>query len=302
MNLSDDILAILIPVAGLFLLGALIIAVAERTLIGRNTASELWAVYRSEFLIVGALLVPAALGGWAFTIFLVALAWRGQMELARLFELCGQIVFTMIAMGVAGLVIVAPWFGYFENIPMLMLIGAGVTLAVGVVAPAGSKRSTLLGASAVGLFFPVLCCVIAALLRLGPEGLPWIFVVYATVEINDTSAFLAGKLAGTHPAFPKLSPDKTLEGLVAGITVGGFAGTWLAYRFLELPIVSAFLLAVLLLAAGIGGDLTTSVLKRGCGKKDFSPVLRRHGGVLDIYDAFLFAVPIALLFQWAVAG
>ncbi|MEE8438411.1 MAG: phosphatidate cytidylyltransferase [Micropepsaceae bacterium] len=302
MILSEAILAILIPVAGLFLLGALIIVVAGRTSVGRNAASELWAVYRSEFLIVGVLLVPAALGGWAFTIFLVALAWRGQVELGKLFELRVSNVVTVIAMGVAGLTIAAPWFGSVEYIPALMLIGASAMLVVGVVAPAGSKRLSLLGASAVGLIFPVLCCVIAALLRLGPEGLAWIFVVYATVEINDTSAFLVGKLAGAHSAFPKLSPEKTLEGLAAGITVGGPAGTLLAHRFLELPFISAFMLAVLLLAAGIGGDLATSALKRRRGKKDFSPVLRRHGGVLDIYDAFLFAVPIALFFRWAVAG
>jgi phosphatidate cytidylyltransferase len=55
--------------------------------------------------------------------------------------------------------------------------------------------------------------------------------------------------------------------------------------------------ALLVLGAGLAGDLGTSALKRARGVKDFPPVLKRHGGVLDIYDAFLAAMPIAWLFK-----
>lgn len=301
MILSEEILAIFVPVAGFFLLGALVIAVAAATLVGRETASELWAVYRSEFLIVGVLLVPAAIGVWAFTLLLLAFAWRGQVEMGALFELRGTNPAKIVAMGVAGLAIISPWFGYAENILPLILVGAGIMALAGVMAPSGLTRTNLFGALVAGLVFPVLCCVFAVFLRSPPEGFAWIFVVYATVEINDTFAFLSGKLIGTRRVFPKLSPGKTLEGLGAGIVTASIVGTYLAYHFLELSLVPAFLLTVLLIVAGISGDLATSALKRWRNKKDFSPVLEQHGGVLDIYDAFLFAAPAAFLFRWATA-
>ena len=103
MILSEEIIAIFVPVAGFFLLGAVVIAVAAATLVGRETASELWAVYRSEFLIVGVLLVPASIGEWAFTLLLLAFAWRGQVEMGALFGLRGANPAKIMAMGVAGL-------------------------------------------------------------------------------------------------------------------------------------------------------------------------------------------------------
>ncbi len=302
MIASGETFPIFLSVVGLFGFGALLIAIAGLSPAGRNGVPELWAFYRSEFVIVGALLVPAMLGVWAFTLFLLALAWRGQVEIWKLFEIRVMAFVPAVAMLAVGFAIASPWFGYADGAPLHLLIGAATIMIVGLLKPTKIPRSTLVGTSIAGLIFPALCCVIAALLRLSPEGLAWIFVVYATVEISDTFAFLAGKLVGTHRVFPKLSPGKTLEGLVAGIVMGTLAGAFLAYGFLDMPLISGALLAALLVIAGIGGDLATSAVKRQCGKKDFSHVLKRHGGALDIYDAFLTAVPVAFLFRLSMAN
>jgi phosphatidate cytidylyltransferase len=44
---------------------------------------------------------------------------------------------------------------------------------------------------------------------------------------------------------------------------------------------------------GVFGDLYISSLKRQVGVKDTGNIIPGHGGVLDRFDAFFFAVPIA---------
>jgi phosphatidate cytidylyltransferase len=85
--------------------------------------------------------------------------------------------------------------------------------------------------------------------------------------------------------------------LIGGLVVGAAAGFALAHLLLGLPRAEAVIATGIALVAGIVGDLSTSVLKRWRGKKDFSPVLKRHGGLLDIYDSLLFAAPAICLWR-----
>ena len=56
----------ILTLASAFGIGALAILLAGLLPGGRGMTAELWALYRSEFVIVGSLLIPAALGIWAF--------------------------------------------------------------------------------------------------------------------------------------------------------------------------------------------------------------------------------------------
>jgi len=71
----------------------------------------------------------------------------------------------------------------------------------------------------------------------------------------------------------------------------------MAWGLLDLAAGTAFAAAALIVAAGLCGDLFTSVLKRAAHVKDFPPIHRLHrlhGGLLDIYDSTLFAaVPLS---------
>jgi phosphatidate cytidylyltransferase len=231
--------AVLLMTGGAFALGAAVILPG-----GRAAAAMLWPFYRSEFLIVGAFLLPAAAGGWVFLLLLLLLAVRGQYEL---YTLTG-----------------ARW--------RLPLLAAALLLAL----------------------------ALTAVLRGQENGFLWLFLAQLVVEVNDSFALLLGKLIGKRKILPRLSPGKTLEGLIAGLLAGGGAGFVAAHWLIGLDPATALIATLTALIAGLAGDLALSALKRVHGVKDFRPVASLHGGVLDIYDSLLFAAPALLLLRWAL--
>ena len=282
---------VLLLAAAIFVLGGVVILAAS-LLPGRGArARELWPFYRSEFLIVGAILLPSAANGWIFLAVLLALALRGQWELFTLF---GQSVKSLL--GVAA-----------------MLAGAGLVVAGMLRAPAGcggggDHPSLSPGAAGyaparpaiASLVFPSLAVALRAVLRETSQGFLWLLLAQAAVETNDSFALLVGKLMGRTRIFPRLSPGKTLAGLVGGLAAGLAAGLAVAHFLLGLSAVSAFLATAVALAAGLAGDLLLSGLKRRRGVKDFPPIALLHGGLLDIYDSLLFAAPVLLLLRSAL--
>jgi len=132
--------------------------------------------------------------------------------------------------------------------------------------------------------------LVAIRLERGPAAL---FLLMLTVITSDTAQFYTGRLVGRRPLAPRISPKKTVEGAVGGFLLGalvlGILGTW---WLPEVPVVIRLGLGVLVVAAGIAGDLFESMLKRSAGLKDSSSLIPGHGGVLDRIDALLFAAPV----------
>ena len=134
------------------------------------------------------------------------------------------------------------------------------------------------------------------------HGLVPIVYLIATAKGADTGAYTAGRLAGRHKLWPRLSPNKTIEGAIGGL----FAGVAAA---LTVAAIARFLLHVPTLdwpaAAGFGlvvgmaaqlGDLMESMIKRDCARKDASAAVPGFGGVLDVLDSLLFSAPVAFGF------
>lgn len=111
-----------------------------------------------------------------------------------------------------------------------------------------------------------------------------LFACISLVAAFDTGSYIAGKLFGQHVLRPRISPQKTVEGLIGGF-FGSFI-TWhigysdfLPYKFALIICCLAFL-----------GDLFESFLKRKAGIKDAGTLLPGHGGLLDRLDSYLFAI------------
>jgi phosphatidate cytidylyltransferase len=194
------------------------------------------------------------------------------------------------AMALGGLLVVAGGLNRIEP-------GGALALAAVLAALCAFMqfaRSTVGVAGFLGLLLPAWCLAMLGELQ-GAHGFIWILLVYATVEMNDAFAYVGGKLFGRTAFLPWLSPNKTLEGLLAGLVVGCGSGFLIGYEVLHLRPGVALRVALVALAAGIAGDLLTSLLKRWRQKKDFLPLMAVHGGVLDIYDSLLIAAPVVFL-------
>ena len=109
--------------------------------------------------------------------------------------------------------------------------------------------------------------------------------------ISDSGAYFAGRFFGRHPAFPTLSPKKTVEGIVGGLLVTVLVVGPFAAFSLEYTVAKALAISLGVSLASQGGDLFESVLKRILDVKDLGRFLPGHGGVLDRIDSLLFSVP-----------
>lgn len=280
---------ILIVVLGLFALGAALIAALQRLAGPERAPERLWRLFGLQVAIVAAVLLPAYLGGAVWLALLVLLGLRAQYELI---ELEG----------------VAP-----TSPPALaaLALGAAAVLAAGLAGPASAALVVGLGfawlvwasrAAALSLLFPAAAIAHLALFGRLADGFAWLALVYILVEVNDTAAYLFGRAFGSRRVLPRLSPNKTWTGLMAGLAAALLAALALNAYVFALAWGQAALIALVTVAGGLAGDLYTSALKRRAGRKDFAPVLAAHGGVLDIYDSLLFAAPCLLaLLHWLPA-
>lgn len=117
----------------------------------------------------------------------------------------------------------------------------------------------------------------------GIFALFWLVVI---VALCDSGAYFIGKLIGSTP-FSPTSPNKTLEGVIGGMTIASIFGTLFGlfeYNFL-LSLVISFSCAVL----AVIGDLLESYFKRQAGLKDSGDLIPGHGGILDRIDAIIIA-------------
>jgi len=133
----------------------------------------------------------------------------------------------------------------------------------------------------------------------GPAALSWLVAVIA---LSDSAQFYIGRLFGRHKLAPVVSPAKTIEGAIGGLVVAAIAGALLARLWLPgAGAPAAALLALLLAAFGMTGDLFKSLLKRSAGVKDSGTLIPGHGGVLDRVDAYLFAGPMFYIYLRFIA-
>jgi len=116
---------------------------------------------------------------------------------------------------------------------------------------------------------------------------------------SDTMAYVVGRKLGKHKIAPKLSPKKSLEGLIGGIAGAALIGVIYALIFktqLEVSISNPVLLFGLVGAVGSVvsqiGDMAASAIKRNKGIKDYGTLIPGHGGILDRFDSVIFIAPI----------
>ena len=120
--------------------------------------------------------------------------------------------------------------------------------------------------------------------------------VFVLIWTSDIFAYLIGSMFGKHKLFERISPKKTWEGTVGGLVFAIIAAYILSIFVNQLNLTQWMILAVIMVISGTIGDLAESLLKRNAGIKDSGTIFPGHGGVLDRFDAVLFAIPMVFVF------
>ncbi|MDD4514316.1 phosphatidate cytidylyltransferase [Massilibacteroides sp.] len=123
-----------------------------------------------------------------------------------------------------------------------------------------------------------------------------LFAIFVFVWINDTGAYLVGSTIGKRRLFERISPKKSWEGFLGGITFVLLVAYWASCYFVEISWYNWLGLASTIVVFATWGDLTESLLKRTLKVKDSGNILPGHGGILDRFDSIIMAVPAAYIY------
>ena len=121
-----------------------------------------------------------------------------------------------------------------------------------------------------------------------------IYIIITIISFCDTFAYLIGKKFGKFKIFPKISPNKTLEGYIGGsfITLFIFIMIFLHYNLKDFNL---FFYVIFIIISSFSGDLYLSFFKRKIKIKDLGKIFPGHGGILDRIDSWLFSFPLSFL-------
>ena len=124
-----------------------------------------------------------------------------------------------------------------------------------------------------------------------------LYLVFLT-QFNDVMQYVWGKLLGRHKVIPRVSPGKTIEGLVGGVATTVVLAMLIAPWLTPINTGYAAVAGLIIGLGGFIGDVTMSALKRDIGVKDSGGLLPGHGGVLDRVDSLTFTAPVFFHFVY----
>jgi phosphatidate cytidylyltransferase len=259
----------------------------------RNSGSELGARILVAIPAIAVAIFIVARGGWVFTAALIVL---GVACLGELFSMLrnGHPVRLAGFLGVIGMLVAAK-LGGPDAVLGALVATMPIVFLLGVMQPRFGAPG--LAVTALGLVWIGLPLAHAVLLRDLPHGDGIVIDVLVGTFVGDTGAYLGGRAFGRRPLAPRISPNKTVEGLVIGV-VAGVAGVWFAGLYQDwLSGVDALLLGLAVAVVAPLGDLFESYVKRDAGVKDSGTLFGAHGGALDRLDAVLFTA-VAGYYVW----
>lgn len=189
------------------------------------------------------------------------------------------------------------WYGMFVIfIPVYMFLFLPLRMVI-----IGETKSFLQAAGTVhwGLMTMVFSVSHVAFLLVLPdtEGMSAVgaglvlYLVFLT-QFNDVAQYLWGKLLGRHKVIPKVSPNKTWEGFLGGVTTTVLLAIALAPLLTPMSWPMSLAAGLIIGLGGFVGDVTISALKRDIGVKDSGTLLPGHGGILDRIDSLTYTAPL----------
>ena len=230
----------------------------------------------------------------AFFGLVVGASWLALVELYRL-HFQPRVATMAIMLGLVMTTLVLSHLQWPEAVPLhpVLLLTLAATLLFHLLSKQDLSRSLVdISVLIFGTLYIGFALGHLLLTRALPDGIFLVFFVILVTWAGDTGAYYAGVSMGRTPLAPRISPNKTVEGLLGGcllaVVIALIARAWFIPSF---TIVDAVVLGILLTVAGLIGDLSESMLKRGAGVKDSGGLIPGHGGMLDRLDSLLLTAP-----------
>ena len=268
---------------------------------------------------VGALLRRGSLLPLLFLVMLLG----GAVELVRLLRAKAVRPHAVYAYSMIAVLVLTPWLSaagwlgsgireadglYWQAIWVAVaVVGAGILVVIRRD-PEGTFRD--IGATLLVILHLGFLASFGLLLRCGSdmpaqEGAWLLLVAVLVIKASDIGAFFVGSAFGRHQLIPAISPAKSIEGVVGGLAGSALAAILISSVSLPesfgiehelreiLPVWRAVFFGISLSVAGQLGDLVESCFKRDAGIKDSGEVIPCFGGILDLIDSPVLAMPVA---------
>ncbi|MEB3217517.1 MAG: phosphatidate cytidylyltransferase [Nostocales cyanobacterium 94392] len=278
----------------------------------------------SGIIAIALALGATMLGGWYFTFLYVIIIFLGQREYFNLVRAKGIAPAAKTTMVVSQVLLVICTID--SNLADAVMPVAGTFICFYLLFQPKMASIADISASILGLFYtgylPSYWVRLRAIDTMNFSNLPlggyfppslWTFVgrenfstfplglratllTFMCIWAADIGAYFVGKYFGKTP-LSGISPKKTVEGAIFGITASIVVGILFGY-YINLPqfYLTGAALGSLIGIASLLGDLTESMLKRDAGVKDSGDLIPGHGGILDRTDSYIFTAPLVYYF------
>ena len=263
---------------------------------------------KSNRLIVILLGIPGILiftwlGGIAFGFFILLVMLLALSEFYAIGKLKGY--FPQYWIGWIAAIIIAYYYYYLPDIALhitftIIIVGVIITLFYEMLRNKSNPTENF-GITLVGiLYIPLLLGALIGIRNFDTvNSTNFTFSVFISVWICDSAAFYAGKKLGKKKISPRLSPNKTVVGSVAGLIFSFITFIVLneiGFIKFDLNTIQIIILSLIVGIFGQAGDFAESLFKRDANIKDSGSLLLGHGGVLDRFDSLIITSPLVYMF------
>lgn len=242
---------------------------------------------------------------WAFLIMVLGLTIGGLYEFFHMIKRKGIPIYSYFGIFI-GFCIPFSIYYHFEltrNWEFLFILLAFLTVLLFQFARKENANAIVgLSTTMFGVFY--VSWLFSFLIRVryllpGFEGIKLMSFIIILTKAGDIGALLVGSVWGKHPLFPRVSPNKSIEGSLGSFCFS-IAAAVACYPLLPegmFPVWKVAMMGAFFGGMGQLGDICESLIKRDCNIKDSGKFLPGLGGVLDIIDSLLFSVPLFYLYM-----
>jgi len=218
--------------------------------------------------------------------------------------------------------------GLYWQVVWLVVAGIGIA-ALTVIRKNPEDAVYTVGGTLLPILYLGLLGSFIVQLRCGRDlpagtGLWLLLALLLITKVSDIGAYFVGSLAGRHKLAPAVSPGKTVEGAIGGLLASAIvsvaivlgapvlsalalaasgqadfsdlglsaAARWVEDQTATSPVLAAIFFGVCVSAGGQVGDLLESCFKRAAQVKDSGKIIPQFGGILDLIDSPVLAVPV----------